>query len=329
MAFPPSDYRLLRFWSDDYPQPKRLAAWADVLSRMLLRVQAEPLTGAPFQVDACLRALPDVHFGTGLFGPMIARRTPEIIAGDNRDFYIIINTQGPFRIRLPRIEFILDEGDACFLSCAEEAYFIRPEPGRLTCARVNGTRLKNLVPDAMDFSGQAIRRGNEPLRLLGTYLRDMDDHQGLTGAELRTLVTAHIFNLIALTLNSKRETAEMTTTGVARLDAIKRFVTDNLSDQALSTSRVAAANAMSIRQIQRLFESEETTFSEFLLQQRLRSVHAALTDSRQAQRSISDIALASGFGDVSYFNRAFRNHYGASPTAIRRAAERAALAPTA
>jgi len=48
-------------------------------------------------------------------------------------------------------------------------------------------------------------------------------------------------------------------------------------------------------------------------------VHAALTDSRQAQRSISEIALASGFGDVSYFNRAFRNHYGASPTAIRRA----------
>ena len=320
MAFPPSDFRLLRFWSDDYPPQKRLPAWADVLSRMLLKVQAEPLTGTPFQVDACLRALPDVHFGTGLFGPMIARRTPEIVANDNRDFYIIINLEGPFRIRMPRIEFILDEGDACFLSCAEEAYFIRPVPGRLTCARVNGPRLKSQLPDAMEFSGLAIRRGNEPLRLLATYLRDMDDHQGLTGAELRTLVTAHIFNLIALALSSTRATADATAPGATRLDAIKRFVTDNLSDQALSTSRIAAASRMSVRQIQRLFESEETTFSEFLLLQRLRSVHEALTDARQSHRSISEIALACGFGDVSYFNRAFRNHYGASPTAIRRAA---------
>ncbi len=94
-------------------------------------------------------------------------------------------------------------------------------------------------------------------------------------------------------------------------------MSDNLADQELSTSRVAAASRMSARQVQRLFESDETTFSEFLLLQRLRNVHAALTDSRQAHRSISDIALASGFGDVSYFNRAFRNHYGASPTAIR------------
>jgi AraC-like DNA-binding protein len=327
VAFPPSDFRLLRFWSDDYPPHERLAAWADVLSRMLLKVKVEPVTDIPFQVDAGLRALPDVHFGTGLFGPLIARRTPEIVAADDKDFYILINIDGPFRIRLPRTEFILDDGDAVFMSCAEEAYFIRPVPGRMTCARVNGTRLKSEIADAMDFSGQFIRRGNEPLRLFSTYLRGIDDQQGLTNAELRSLVTAHIFKLLALTLNSTRESVPVASSNAARLHTIKQFVLDNLADQELSTSRVAAASRMSARQVQRLFEFDDTTFSEFLLLQRLRSVHAALTDSRQAHRSISDIALASGFGDVSYFNRAFRNHYGASPTAIRRAA--AAPVPSA
>jgi AraC-like DNA-binding protein len=43
----------------------------------------------------------------------------------------------------------------------------------------------------------------------------------------------------------------------------------------------------------------------------------ALCDSRQAHRSISEIALSSGFGDVSYFNRAFRRRYGASPSEVR------------
>src|ERR1051325_3428870 len=49
MAFPPSDFRLLRFWSDDYPAHKRLGAWAEVLSRMLLKAQVEQLSDAPFQ----------------------------------------------------------------------------------------------------------------------------------------------------------------------------------------------------------------------------------------------------------------------------------------
>jgi AraC-like DNA-binding protein len=49
-------------------------------------------------------------------------------------------------------------------------------------------------------------------------------------------------------------------------------------------------------------------------------VHAALLDSAQSERSVSDLALANGFGDVSYFNRAFRRYYGKSPSEVRRAA---------
>jgi AraC-like DNA-binding protein len=331
MSFPPSDFRLLRFWSDDYPPDQRLPAWSDALNRMLVKAVVEPLTSTPFQVDASLRALPGVHFGSGLVGASITRRTREIVAADNQDFYILVNIEGPLRIRFPDIEIMLDEGDACFLSCAEEVNFIRPSAGRQTCARFDATRLKSQLSDAADLSRQVIRRGNEALRLFTTYLDDMDDHQSLTGADMRALVVAHIFSLIALVLNSSRDRAGAAVTPTAaKLDTIKKFITDNLADQDLSTARVATMSQMSARQVQRMFEAEETTFSEFLLLKRLQSVHAALMDSRQASRGISDIAFAAGFGDVSYFNRAFRNHYGASPTAIRRSASgNAPLEPTA
>ena len=39
-----------------------------------------------------------------------------------------------------------------------------------------------------------------------------------------------------------------------------------------------------------------------------------LRDPRYAATSISDIAFACGFGDLSYFNRAFRRRYGATPS---------------
>jgi AraC-like DNA-binding protein len=332
VAFPPADFRLLRFWSDDYPAQLRLSAWTDVLSRMLLKAQVEPLNGALFQVDACLRALPGVHFGAGLWSPAVTRRTRAIANSDRRGFYILINTEGPLRIEAGE-EVALDEGDAIFLACSQEVSIVRSLAGRLTCARVDEAQFKALVPDANSFNGLVIRHGNEALRLLTTYLRDLDDKQSLVAGEVRGLVIAHIFNLLALVLNSTREAARASRAegpGALRLRAIKQFVADHLVDQELSIGRIAEANQLSSRQVQRLFESEETTFSEYLLLKRLQGVHQILTDLRYAQRGISDIALANGFGDISYFNRAFRNHYGASPTAIRRAAMgRATLPPTA
>ncbi len=36
-----------------------------------------------------------------------------------------------------------------------------------------------------------------------------------------------------------------------------------------------------------------------------------------ASRKIADIAAAAGFNDLSYFNRTFRRHYDATPSAMR------------
>lgn len=230
--------------------------------------------------------------------------------------------KGLLRIRTGE-EVLLDEGDAIFLSCTQEVSIIRNAAGRLTCARVDEVQFKALVPDAAGLNGLVIRRGNEALRLLTTYLRDLDDKQSLLAKDVRQVVVAHIFNLLTLTLNSTRDAARASQfegPSALRLRAIMQYVADHLIEQDISIGRVAKANHLSARQVQRLFEAEDTTFSEHLLLKRLQAVHQTLTDLRQIHRGISDIALANGFGDVSYFNRAFRNHYGASPTAIRRAA---------
>lgn len=59
-----------------------------------------------------------------------------------------------------------------------------------------------------------------------------------------------------------------------------------------------------------------------MLGQRLARAHRALRDPRSADLKISTIAFAAGFGDLSYFNHAFRRHYGATPSDVRAAAGR-------
>ena len=60
-----------------------------------------------------------------------------------------------------------------------------------------------------------------------------------------------------------------------------------------------------------------------MLDRRLDLARRRLRDPRFTTRTISAIACDVGFGDLSYFNRAFRRHYGDTPSAIRAFAPRA------
>ena len=74
---------------------------------------------------------------------------------------------------------------------------------------------------------------------------------------------------------------------------------------------------MTPRYVQRLFEAEGTTFSEFLLQQRLARAHRLLCEPEASAAAISTIAYDVGFGDLSYFNRRFRRKFGMTPREVR------------
>jgi len=46
-----------------------------------------------------------------------------------------------------------------------------------------------------------------------------------------------------------------------------------------------------------------------------------LSDPRLGDRTIGSVAFDVGFGDLSYFNRAFRRRYDATPSEVRQSAE--------
>jgi AraC-like DNA-binding protein len=70
-----------------------------------------------------------------------------------------------------------------------------------------------------------------------------------------------------------------------------------------------------------LLAKYETTFSDYLKTARLAAAHRRLTESSNG-KSISDIALDVGFSNVSYFNRAFRREFNATPSEVRDSAMR-------
>jgi len=112
----------------------------------------------------------------------------------------------------------------------------------------------------------------------------------------------------------------------ARLDAVKQDIDSCMALQNLSVAALALRHRCTARSIQRMFGAEGTTFTEYVLARRLARAHRLLGDPRRWGEKISAVALDCGFGDVSYFNRAFRRRYGVAPSDVRARALGGALA---
>ena len=95
----------------------------------------------------------------------------------------------------------------------------------------------------------------------------------------------------------------------ARLRAIMADIAAYLGDCDLTAAAVARRQRVTPRFVHKLFEQEGLVFSRFVLA--ALGARAPNAYVRLAQRSISSVAFEVGFGDLSYFNRAFRRCYGA------------------
>ena len=183
-----------------------------------------------------------------------------------------------------------------------------------------------MVASVTDLEDSSCRRipGNTPsLQLLTRYLDVLEDEDALATPELQQSVVAHIRDLVALTLGASRDAAAPAQgrgLRAARFRAIKDDIARNLTDESLTVRTLAARHKLTPRHIQRLFEDSGVTFTEYLLVQRLERARQLMWDPRQAEQTITAIAFAVGFGDLSYFNRTFRRRFGATPSEIRAAA---------
>jgi AraC-like DNA-binding protein len=209
------------------------------------------------------------------------------------------------------------------ISSDDVGAFERPCHGGSFSLRIPRSFLSSSVIDVDDAVMHLIPCRTEALRLLIGYASPLVDDLPLDTPHLRRTVVGHLHDLVALALGATRDAADVARVrGVraARLKVAKTFVADNSSRRDLSVGAVAAHLGVTPRYVQRLFEGEDATFSSFLLERRLARARRMLTEPRFAQRAVSAIAYDVGFNDLSYFNRCFKQQYGATPRDIREAA---------
>lgn len=312
------DPSVVRFSTAPYPLKDRFAAWCDVYEKTLCKQDIEPINSDTLLADVTFRRLPGLTIMHADRFAASYTRKPSQVDGDNLLF--TMGLAGGFAANQVGHECEIRPGEA-FIGTSGEPVVKHLSPGcRSLTLSVPLRAISCMAPGLDQTFGRMIPAGSPALGLLTRYLGFVDTADELAKPELQPSVVKHIYDLLALTLGASRDGAVAARLGggrAARLREIKTDIERAIGKEEISVGMLAARHRLQVRSIQRLFEAEGITFTEYVLCQRLAKAYAMLTDRHFDDLPIGAVAFEVGFTDQPYFSRCFRNRYGAAPSEIR------------
>jgi AraC-like DNA-binding protein len=306
---------LLNFSISGVPAIEQREVLRENFGRGVLNLDFEPTTDNP-RYEFQIRALPGVVVTDGLNTPHVA--SSHDLSRESDDFLFVWGDPGG-RIS-QRGHEVTSGATVALLACADRVEVHCHRTLRHRTLRIDRSRLLSVLPHAEAALVEPRTRRSEEFQILDTYLSLLNRTGELQSPHLAFAAATHICDLVALTVGATgdgKDIASARGLRAARLVRIKHWVFGNLHDPAMSVCQAALAERVSPRYVQMLFEAEDTTFSAFVLAERLALARRRLADPIHANRTVSDLVYDCGFGDLSYFNRAFRTAYGETPSDVR------------
>jgi AraC-like DNA-binding protein len=314
------DSRIVEFSTDHIPEKDRIAFWREHYGHVMLRVDLEPARDTVFEARSASLALPGLLLMDASSSPAKISRSGRYLADGNDDVVVAVNHTGTVNIASGGREQSLREGEAIVLSGGEAASFHRTSMGRSFTLRVPRAMFEQTAVSLDDALMRPIPGDRGALRLLVDYAGWLLSAGSAIDQQLRNVSVRHVRDLLALAVGPSADFADTARTRglrAARLKLAKSYIVAHSHRRDISVGTLAASLYVTPRYVQRLFETDGTTFSEYLIGQRLARAHRLLCEPSADQTAISTIAYDAGFGDLSYFNRCFRRQYGLTPREVR------------
>lgn len=250
----------------------------------------------------------------------------------HRYFELLYCLSGRYELRAERRVFALDSGGAALihpmephqtrsLDAGENSYLVlKFMPESLYSASHPHYELKYILP-YMHFGGRrcdvypAAALSDSGLSML---LQSIYDERRRADYGYEMALRAYVSQVLLWFIrawNRSRDAAEMDERALVRLQRALDYIDEHL-DEPLRAADVAAALGMGLSTFSRFFTSAAgMSLPAYVRDRRLSRAAALLADE---ERSITDVALETGFSTASYLILCFRRQYGMTPRAFRR-----------
>jgi acetamidase/formamidase/AraC-like DNA-binding protein len=304
------------FTTESYPDHRRLDAWRAVLGR--LSVEARPAAGAR-DVFAIAQA---VESPLGIVFAQIASGPQKLSYSDDPGIvWLALHIDGQAVLSEAGRSTPIAAGDLVYGTAGAPAELVIATNFRQLLVRVPhaaiGARLvAPLAPKVGHLSGRS-GLGRIFAQLLASVADTIDT---LDAGAIRPIEVA-LAEFLTVCLAGDRDDGALvgaTASRAATLHRICQKIEARLGDPDLALPAVAEQEGVSMRYLQKLFESAESSFGQYVRQRRLERCRLDLINPLYAGLSITDICFRWGFNDPAHFSRAFSEHFGAPPRSYRR-----------
>jgi AraC-like DNA-binding protein len=302
------------------PHGRDYERWREELCRCTLRVDYRPADSDSIDCKLQVSLLGGILLGVTTASATEISRTRETLKDGYDGMCLVIATSGPVLISHEQHSIELSESQMCLGDMSVLSGTRMSSASEVKTIRIPRSLLLSICPNAEDRLALALV-GQAPIReAIARYhalAASIGPHADVVGQHL---MAQHMVDLIGLLLGTDADRTELASNrghSAARLELMRADVVANLSRDNLTIYSVAQKAGLSPRHAQRMFEQTGTTFTEFLIEQRLLRVRKLLLDPLNRWRKVSDLAHSAGFPDVSYFNRVFRRRFGVTPSDMR------------
>jgi AraC-like DNA-binding protein len=257
----------------------------------------------------------------------LTRSTSRIAAAREEHCLIVVQGRGRTTAEQDGRQFTLETGDLALFDSARP-YFARLEHGfHHFVLKLPRDELRRRLGPLETVTATRISGKRGMGRLASMFIRELPNELDLLDDESAQRVASTCIDLVAAALASQMLNSRLgaSSTRVTQLFRAKAYIAANVQSERLSPPVVAGALGITPRYLADLFAEEGTSVARHIWMLRLERCKAALCDLAQLHRSISEIAYAWGFNDMSHFSRFFREHVGLSPREFR---EQAQLKPS-
>lgn len=308
---------MLRF--DARSDGAALNRWREEIARAVLKLDFEPLDGVPFQarIDQYLDG-PGVRIVRWRHTPAVTLRDADMVRTGEASYSFVVPVAGLLEVRHLGREVQLRPGEGLLLHNNEPGDIGSPKNCDFIAVLLDERSIDAAI--GLNALGRVVCRTNKGLDLLRKYIHCLDPRSDRLPPPLSAAACRYVAELAACALQDSPSTTDADGNGTGRdvrFSIALQFISENFRNPALNEHLVAAQQGISVRQLQRIFEKSGLRFNRFVAERRLAAAYDDLADPSLVDRKIADIAFASGFSDISHFNRLFRHAYDTSPSAIR------------
>lgn len=309
--------RNLRFTTHGIPAPNRVQLWEHHNAKALISLDIRTIDDSPLQASEVNVHFPALRFAQVKGTAQVVERSERFIRQNPTDVVAVFFAlegeaffyhQGGLETLKPG-QAVMYDADRPFMRGfhhgLQELVLTIPRADFLELS--GGKQLQQ--PQVFDFNqGAAVNQQMLALaKLVRTAVSTQQPDPERTEED-------------ALELLSLLVAGDRSGTGAGYLACARNYIEDQLSDPALSAAQVAHAVGISERHLSRIFTDAGQPPSLYILDRRLERARELLTAPEQRTTPVGRIAASVGFASQSYFTRAFKASYGATPLQLRREA---------